>query len=534
MPAGTPSYEFFSVGRYANSTTGQFQFRLRQDRWIRTSYQETALTDAEDGIRAKLPPMQFELQFTNEATTLPVVSATLDEVLGPLPLDADVTSALHKLTLDVVRDAIEHAYPSGAEGFIKLTIQLKRNKLEILVRDYGMPQDIERLEHRYQQAQPFDKHIVDQVHWCSFGPDGKEFQIVKWLDTVGSIRDAGTEDNEPPSGKDIRSPQQEYKIQRMTEEQAVQVSQLMYRAYGNTYFNEDVYFPERVATQNAEGKVLSIVAVDTSGDVAGHYALELNQDGPVAEGGQAVVHPAHRGRGLLDRMKQLARQQAQELKLDGWFADAVSVHTRTQQSHIDHGGQLTAVDLGVAPRSESFNQIANEQPQRVTCMLYFYWLNRPTVRTIYVPTRHHAFVSQIYQNLECPIQMGVGGKPTGHGRSTVQVETRAARAWIRAGQLGTDTVDTICHAKRRLVEHTHIEAVFVELPLEDEGTPHVAEELQVDGFGFIGVVPHFSTRGDVLRLVYLVDPLARKPIQTVDAFAAQFVDYALTEQARLR
>ncbi len=76
------------------------------------------------------------------------------------------------------------AYPQDEEGLIKLTFQKRHSKLEILVRDFGMPQDVEMLERRFRRPGVFDKTVVDQVHWRSFGPDGKEFQIVKWLDAA--------------------------------------------------------------------------------------------------------------------------------------------------------------------------------------------------------------------------------------------------------------------------------------------------------------------------------------------------------------
>ncbi len=40
----------------------------------------------------------------------------------------------------------------------------------------------------------------------------------------------------------------------MRPEDAVGISQLMYRAYGGSYFNADVYYPERVAAQNATAR----------------------------------------------------------------------------------------------------------------------------------------------------------------------------------------------------------------------------------------------------------------------------------------
>src|SRR5262249_41516876 len=92
----------------------------------------------------------------------------------------------------------------------------------------------------------------------------------------------------------------------------------------------------------------------------------------------------------------------------------------------------------------------------------------------------------------------------------------------------------IRHAKREIIERSHVEAVYAELPLTDPGTPAVATELETFGFGFLGVAPCFSPRGDVLRMAYLVQPLQRDPIQTADAFTGEVFDSALGEQARVQ
>ena len=77
--------------------------------------------------------------------------------------------------------------------------------------------------------------------------------------------------------------------------------------------------PSRIAAQNLHEALLSIVAVGEDGRLAGHCALERNREGPVAEIGQAAVDPAHRGRGLLDRMKGALEREAQALGLVGWY-----------------------------------------------------------------------------------------------------------------------------------------------------------------------------------------------------------------------
>jgi anti-sigma regulatory factor (Ser/Thr protein kinase) len=484
--------------------------------------------------------MQLELTFGNDAKHLPSVGAYLHSTLRQLPLAAEVADRLEAFVVDAASDAIAHAYPPGDEGLIKLAIEEQQGRLEIRLRDFGLPQDVTSLERQLHEPVAANRFVcpaadvVDEVHWLSFGPDGKALQIVKWLHETHIADDAHGKSS-PSVGDDVPlALPQEYTIRRMRADEAAQVSQLMYQTYGNTYFNADVYYPDRVAAQNARDLVLSYVAVGADGAIAGHYALERNQSGPVAEGGQAVVDPAHRGRGLLDRMKDFSIDDAKQFGLTGWYADAVTVHTLTQKSNAAHGGHLTAVDLAVAPQKEKFGKSSHEQPQRVTCLLYFHWLKPAAARNVYVPERHRAIVADIYGRLGCRLTFGKGSPPTGHGTLAVKIDAGAAHANVLAETIGADTVRLIRQARRELVERTHVEVVYVELPLNDPATPSVAENLEQDGFGFLGVAPHFTTHSDLLRLAYLVEPLARKPIQTFDETAARLVDYVLAEQSRLK
>ncbi len=486
--------------------------------------------------------MNLELLVNNDERVLSAVRAFTCEALRQTSLTPPEIDKLVDLVGRSVHAAIGHAYPAGDEGSIKVGISESQGKLVVTVRDYGIPQDIETLERQLHESDHPNprlfgiscKDIADEVHWLGYGPEGKALQLVKWLYNTHITAQAPKHMLETFQSDAPLAPQQQYTIRRMVADEAVQVSQLIYRAYGGTYFNRDVYYPERVAAQNERGTVLSVVAQGEDGQLAGHYALERNQEGPVAEGGQAVVDPAHRGRGLLNRMKEQAVQAAKDLGLVGLYSDAVTVHALTQKTNVDHGAHLTCVDLGIAPRSEHFRGLSEEQPQRVTCLMYLLWLQDPQPRIVHVPTTHRKIAEEIYANLRCPVTFGDDAAPEGHGTLTVRLDAGAGKAFVRADELGKDSVAGVRHAKRELIEHSHAEAVFVELPLQDPATPQIALELEGNGFSFAGIAPHFSARGDLLRLVYLTDPLAREPIKTYEEFAGSLVDYVLSEQARVR
>ena len=356
--------------------------------------------------------MHLELSISNEPRVLPSVEAFLHTTLLQLPLPGDGSEQLGQLVTAAVVDTIEKAYPPGEEGMIKLTIRETAGKLEIRVRDFGIPQDVKALEKQWGAdssvvARLHGSHttdVVDQMHWLSFGPQGKALQLIKWLHTVNIADTSAAKDLARVAADVPLAPEQQYAVRRMLPEEAVQISQLMYRTYGNTYFNQDVYYPDRIASQNLHDVLLSVVAVGEDGRLAGHCALERNQEGPVAEIGQAAVDPAHRSRGLLDRMKSTLEKEAQALGLVGWFADAVSVHIFTQQSNAHHGGHVCGVDLAVSPKSEAFRNIAGVQPQRVSCVVYFHWLESPKPRTIFVPSRHGKSLRQ--STRICNAQLG--------------------------------------------------------------------------------------------------------------------------------
>src|SRR5206468_2279399 len=99
------------------------------------------------------------------------------------------------------------------------------------------------------------------------------------------------------------APPQTYNIRRLRPGDALAVSQCVYRCYGYSYGNADLYYPQRIVHLNETGQLVSLIAVDEADAVVGQLALERPDLGPLAESGQAVVAPAHRGRHLLERLR---------------------------------------------------------------------------------------------------------------------------------------------------------------------------------------------------------------------------------------
>jgi len=477
--------------------------------------------------------VEFELRISNDPRAIGLVEAFAREALRHAPLDDP--APLGELIVAAVRQVIDHAYPPGESGHVFIHSRHQDEQFEFRIRDFGLPEDIVELEAALRDGASRSwigrlphADAADAMHWTGYGPEGKELVITKSFHDTHITGHAA--DLRPFEAKPPLAPEQEYTIRRMRPADAVTISQLIYKAYGSSYFNRDVYYPERVAALNADGSIISFVAKGAIDGVVGHYALERNQPGPVAEGGQAVVDPAHRGRQLLDKLKKAAIGHARKIGLSGVYADAVTVHKFTQKANITIGAKICCADLGISPGSETFRGIAApKSAQRITCLLYFLPLKPREPRTAFLPPVYQSRGAEILSRLGPMPSFGSPLPPSGPGALKLQLVATAATAYLTVTGVGIDTVPAIRKATRDLVGHSHAEAVFVDLPLQDPATPAAVEALRASGFSFAGVAPDFLKDGDVFRMVHLVDDLEIDAMQIEETAARELVDFALAD-----
>src|SRR4051794_14892117 len=91
--------------------------------------------------------------------------------------------------------------------------------------------------------------------------------------------------------------------------------------HGDDYPRTELYCPEEIVRRNDTNEWISAVAVDASGTVLGHTALELSPRGPIAEIGMGMVLPAHRRRGILEVLRGLLVEECLRRGIDGRFAE---------------------------------------------------------------------------------------------------------------------------------------------------------------------------------------------------------------------
>ncbi len=483
-----------------------------------------------------------ELTLPNDVAGLKLAEGFVDQLVDMAGIGDDDGPLVVGAAVEACANVLDHAYEPGEAGTVRVSGDVDAAGLHLRIHDTGLKFDAgARLvpgKTRISEAGGLDRirAAFDSVEWQNQGREGKELHLVKRRPSaaadVGDLEVVDDEESVP------LAPEQEYEVRLFRPEDALGVCRTVYRNYGNTYFHEACYFPERMVALNETGELASVVAVAADGEIVGHYALERPNLTRVAERGMAVVAPAHRGRDLMTRMRTFIEEEAVRLGLIGVWSVAVTKHTYSQKVNETFKSDVCGLMLAGGPESQAFRGFdsGGKKPQRVSWVVYFTYVTPPEVALVHAPARHRAVLERIYESLELPVEWHDEVRlPQGDNTMDVTYSRELDAGTIRVTQVGEDTVVQVRRATEDLFGVTGAEVVFLDLPLADPSTPVLLEDLEDVGYFFSGVGPSFLEDGDALMMQCLGPDveLDKEQIAVANPFAAELVDYCFADRARV-
>jgi hypothetical protein len=331
----------------------------------------------------------------------------------------------------------------------------------------------------------------------------------------------------------METPGAEYTVRRVRAEDAKGVADCVRRVYGESYVvHPELYHPDQVVALNQAGRLVSVVALTSDDEIVGHYALERpDLSSRVAESGEAMVLPEHQHHHLLEKMRVLLEAEAGRLGLIGIFGRTVTNHVFSQKMVERFGERPCGVNLGDVPRV--FHNMPQALSQRMSSVFYFKYLGTVDVVRVHVPPRHHDICRQIYEQFLVRLEHQTADGMAESGELAVSRHEVLQQAVIMVRRVGKETVGKVRSAHRDLCRGP-VEAIYVELPLSEPGTPAVCEALEEDGFFFSGIAPLYFPEGDVLRLQFLNVDLDTSLLQIESPFARSLLTYVDQERQRVR
>jgi anti-sigma regulatory factor (Ser/Thr protein kinase)/predicted N-acetyltransferase YhbS len=472
----------------------------------------------------------------NDVSYLPQVGGYVTAAAAQLGFD-EVDSGDVRLAVDeACAHVIETAFEPGEEQELAISCRRSPSGLEVTIADKGLPFDPSSIA-QYDARGGLDRDLsglpfyliqqaMDEVRFVNKGREGKEIQLTKYLKSPG-VETYFTEEELLPYDTGAKpAPLGEYTYRLMEPADAVEVARCVYKTYGYTYPGEHVYYPERVLAMNQTGEMVSAVATTETGEVIGHCALSGQPGDRAMEVGQAVVAPAHRGRGILQRLMDLLVNRARPQGLAGLYVHAVTIHPFSQRVCLKYGFRESAVLLGYAPRRVQMKRFADDQlPQRETVVYGYQPLHEPPRCAVFAPDHHRPMVARIYHNLGLERELASpetayqdvapGRRPSAVSRFDLSTKAMSALgiAVMEVGSYGPG-IEQEVKGKLRDLCHEGIAAVYLKLPLGDPQTALFCERFEELGFFFCGVqirpvepaVPDGEASRDVLCLQYLNGP----------------------------
>lgn len=412
---------------------------------------------------------------------------------------------------------------------LRVIASSRPENLEVALVERGLPMD-DGIARRVPAWSELGEGL-DGLHWCCHGTHGSELRL-----TVNTPQQTVAVEEQRTATPEPLAPEQAYVVRRFQPEDALGVARAFYRTYGYAYDLPAVYVPARLIELNASGHYTSLVALDASGEVAGHYALAREPGSPVADACGAVVIPEHRGRNLLNRLRAAAEAEAIAQQMAGYYSEPVTDHPRTQSASESFGAQACGITLGEAPRNflARHMQLA-ATGQRQSCMLYVKPLRPREPRTVYVPLQHRAIIESVYSRLGLPVNFAAGRSPAGGPGAFHSGITRSDRtATVDVEKIGPETAAIVTGAIGDLRRLAHLGAIYVALPLEDPATPELCQAMESLGFFFSGVGPWMLDGKDALRLQLPLTPIDLGALVVVGEFAKSLLHYIGTERRRVQ
>ncbi len=311
------------------------------------------------------------------------------------------------------------------------------------------------------------------------------------------------------------------------------VSEAIRIAYGDSYDVRWVYDPAEVSARIEAGTYVSFVAESAAGELLCHEGMSLAAAGDaVGHSGQAVTMPAARGQHIFTRTKRHLMDWARERGLAGMYSEATAAHPYSQRANLELGAHETGFLLGWIPASVS-NDAAGEKRRRQSAALFYTKLNDGHERDVYAPERHREIVGQTLAL--CELRGTLADPPAEaelRAQTELHVEVNADHnlALITAHAPGADLETVVAAERHHLFHRECLDAVYLDLPLEDPATALLADHLERLGVSYAGVFPNNRTDGDVLRMQSLHRArIAADDVAVASDHGRELLDYVLAD-----
>jgi anti-sigma regulatory factor (Ser/Thr protein kinase)/RimJ/RimL family protein N-acetyltransferase len=472
------------------------------------------------------------LRVAARRSLIPGIALFVREVAEAQGFSSEEGSGLELGTEELCANVVAHAYEGDEAAQYDVAVILEAETFVVAIEDQGVPFDPRKMAGPGKLGTVLARAFADDLRFLYRGRRGKRVELRKRRTFAALPEPPGLEDK-----PEVVPADEPLTLRLMVPEDAPELARCVWRVFGYSYPNDDLYEPERLAERLRTGVWQCCVAVRASGEILGHISLVFSAPGDrVPESDNAIVAPHARGHHLMERMKSFLAEHGKATGLAGIFSEAVTAHIISQKTNVKMGAVETGLLMGYLPKSLVFKGVevpeAVREAARVSAMIFYLAVNAGPPRKAYLPARHEGMLREIYGRLKLEREFSTtaGAAPVGEPEFALTESTGWGIGTIEALRYGTDWR---AHLRAHLEAQCHHGLAFIvlNLPLADTYTPQACAEAEALGFFFCGVVPEKLASGDVLRLQYWNGfAIAAASVEVASEWGAKMRDYVAGER----
>ena len=138
--------------------------------------------------------------------------------------------------------------------------------------------------------------VVDDLSFHNLGHLGKEIHMVKYLPQFTPQTILEPDYGQVVEDLKVLTGTIDFEVRAMQPEEAIEVSRCAYKSHGYSFFDDHIYYPERLIEMNQNLEMISAVAVTRENEFMGHAALLFQYpEDTIAELTFAFVNIEYRG-----------------------------------------------------------------------------------------------------------------------------------------------------------------------------------------------------------------------------------------------
>jgi len=429
-------------------------------------------------------------------------------------------SSLNQIDIAVeesVSNVVVHAHDEENPTF-DIICEKIGGGIKITLKEMGIPFDPEKVK-KYELSKDSNsssdsglgiyliQKVMDGLWFKNLGIKGKETIMVKYLPGIATPANVHQGHETVHAEQKAISEKIAYDIRGMKENEAIEISRCAYKAHGYTFFDDHIYYPDRLIEMIRTSQMISAVAVTSDNTFMGHAAfLYQHPEDAIAELTFVFVNVEYRGQGALNRLVEYLFNVPKTRLLKGIYAYAVTNHLFTQKSMVKFGINDCGILLATSPNSWKFKGIADDSSQRISVVLSFKYMSSPVIQTLYVPAHHRGMIEKLYRNIGAENVFVIAENNEihfKHPNAVIESEVNELEscAEITVFEYGADVIKQV----RLLVRSfciKQVAAIQLFIRLAEPLTSNMTAEFEKLGFFFSGILPE-SRIGDVLILQYL-------------------------------